>query len=645
MSSMKDEALSLARKGYAVFPCRPNSKQPLHMGSFHDATVDEFQIVSWWDACPDANIGMYPAAGYMGDLLIVDADIKKDVDGRDAITYAPDTYPPTLIVSTPSGGEHHYYGLPEGVKVQSSAGRLGDGLDVRSHGGYVLMPPSVVDGKPYEWVNPDCDITDAPEHLIEMAGEQMSRHPDADKWLCEEDLEVNVKKAREWLKGQVVADRVAVSGQGGNNFTYATAEVLRDFGLSAHETAERLFYDWNPSCQPPWSMNEITEIVCNAYEYANRPAGTRVVATPASLDMMQVKAAVDAMEAANQKPSELLKWEDIMNMPDPTYIVDQAIPENGLVMIYGPYGAHKTFVAIDLLMAVAAGKPWMGLEVTEPGEVVYATPEGVSGFKWRVMAWAKTHSGWPEREAPALMRHVNFLPRMPMFGDLEQVQGLHDLLRGMKPKIIVLDTMAHAMAGMDENAQKDAGLFIARVMMLKRELGCTVVLIHHTGKDETRGARGASGIPAACDTVFEVTNPAANVVQVEMKKQKDGERWRKSKFYNVVRGEHSLALEYDATPPVTDRTIIHDQYTDALKLVLLTENINPPLGNTKLAKEMANLLWHGEGSPGPDLQKAVANWLTRTAGKSPELAPWVHAKTKGGAVSLWAPPKKDDEGS
>ncbi len=128
-TNMKDEALRLAREGYAVFPCRPNSKEPLHKGSFHDATVDEFQIVAWWDACPDANIGMYPNAGDVSKL-IVDVDVRETENGRDTIKeLGPDLFPTTLIVSTPSGGMHRYSSLPEGVKVQSSTRRLGPGLD------------------------------------------------------------------------------------------------------------------------------------------------------------------------------------------------------------------------------------------------------------------------------------------------------------------------------------------------------------------------------------------------------------------------------------------------------------------------------------------------------------------------------------
>ena len=637
-TNMKDEALRLARAGYAVFPCRPNGKEPLHKGSFKDATVDEFQIIAWWELNPNANIAIYPGAEG-NEKLIVDVDVRATENGRRTIEeLGPLLFPPTRTVTTPSGGQHRYYSLPKGVKVQSSARRLGVGLDVRSHGGYVLVPPSVIDGKRYIW-DAQLPIAPAPEHLIELAGKPEERHPDADKWLCEEDLEANLLKAVAWLRGQAELGRVSISGGGGNDFAYATTEILRDYGVSLDAAKDLMLSVWNPHCLPPWNPEELGQIVENAYDYANRPAGNRVVTNPASMDKMVAMAAKRPPEL--EKPSELLKWEDIMNMPDPTYIVDQAIPENGLVMIYGPYGAYKTFVGVDLLMAVAGGCPWMGLEVTDPGEVVYITPEGVSGFKWRITAWYK-HRG---ANTGSLIRHVNFLPRMPMFGDLEQVQGLHDLLRGMHPKIIVLDTMAHAMAGMDENAQKDAGLFIARVMMLKRELDCTVVLIHHTGKDETRGARGASGIPAACDTVFEVTNPAANVVQVEMKKQKDGERWHRPRFYNVVRGEHSLALEYEPVAPVTDRTIIHEQYSEALREVLTTPKVKPPLGNTRLAEYMAEIVWNGEGSPGPDLKKAIANWLTRTASNSLELAPWVHATTKGGAPSLWAPPKKDGEGA
>ncbi len=638
-TSMKDEALRLARAGYAVFPCRPNSKQPLHMGSFKDATVDEFQIEAWWNACPDANIAIYPY-GSNPRLAVLDVDVRDHgEDGRETLREIEEHFPVTKSVWTPGGGMHLYYSLAEGQKVSSSTRRLGPGLDVRAHGGYVLVPPSVIDGKRYKWKD-DNPVVPATDRFIEMAGAPEKRHPDADKWLCEVDLPANIENAREWLRGQVAAGRVAVSGEGGNNFTYATAAVLRDFGLSEDTTVELLETLWNPHCLPPHEPGWVATITENAYNFANRPAGNRVVANPRSLDQMVTMAAEAGTPATD--PGELLKWDDIMNLPDPTYIIEDAIQEQSLVMVYGAYGVYKTFVGVDLLMSVATGHPWMGLKVSKSHRVVYVTPEGVSGFKWRLTAWVegrKKYSG-------VIRKTISLIKRMPMFGDIAQVQELYELVKDWNPDVLVLDTLAHAMAGMDENAQKDAGLFIARAMMLRDKLGCTVVIIHHTGKDESRGARGASGIPAACDTVFEVSNPAANVVQVEMKKQKDGERWRKPRFYSVARKAHSLVLEYDATPPVTDRTITQDKNVEALKEVLTTDSVNPPLGNTRLAEYMAEILWAGEGSPGPDLQKSISNWLGRPAqAKSLELAPWVHAKTEGGTVSLWAPPKKDDGGS
>ena len=535
--TMQAAALELARAGYAVFPCRPNSKQPLHKGSFHDATTDEFQIEAWWTECPEANIAIYPD-GSTPRLAVLDVDVRDHgEDGRETLREREEHVPVTKSAWTPSGGMHLLYSLPDGVTVQSSTRRLGPGLDVRSHGGYILVAPSVIDGVTYRWKDKN-PVVEASARFIEMSGAPETRHPDADQWLCEEDTPSNIARAKAFLEREVELGRVAVSGQGGNNFTYATAAVLRDFGLSQATAAELLETLWNPHCIPPHEPGWVAQITENAYNHANRPAGTRGTPDPASMDIMVSQATKTDIGIPI---SELLRWGDIMAMPDPTYLVAGTIPERSLVMVYGAYGVHKTFVGVDLLMAVATGQDWLGLGVIEPGEAVYITPEGVAGFKKRLRAWA-SFRGLSQDE---YVKNVALMKRMPMFGDLAQVQDLYEQLKVQPPKIIFLDTVAHAMAGMDENTQKDAGLFIKRLMDLIDLLGCTIVLIHHTGKDERKGARGASGIPAACDTVFEVTQPSAGVVRVTMTKQKDDERWKKSRFYKVTPRSGSLALAYD----------------------------------------------------------------------------------------------------
>ena len=308
-ATLKDAALALARQGYAVFPCRPNSKQPFHKGSFHDATTDEFQIEEWWSECPEANVAIYPD-GSTPRLVILDVDVREHgEDGRETLREMESHFPATKSVWTPSGGMHLYYELPEGIEIQSSTRRLGPGLDVRSKGGYVLVPPSVIDGKRYR-TRFDRPIVPATNRFMEMAGTPEERHPDADKWLCEEDIPNNIARAKAWLEKEVELDRVAVAGSGGNNFTYATAEVLRDFGLSTLAAEDLLLEVWNPHCQPPWSVGEIGCIVGNAYEYANRPAGTRGAPDPAAMAHMAKAASTPGLRGS-------VRWADRRAGPAP----------------------------------------------------------------------------------------------------------------------------------------------------------------------------------------------------------------------------------------------------------------------------------------------------------------------------------------
>lgn len=134
--SMVECALSYARQGIKIFPLRPREKTPLTKHGYKDATSDESQIQTWWVQWPDANIGL--ATGRVSGLVVIDVD---GPQGEESLKSLP-PMPATWEVST-GRGRHLYYRSPEGASVGSSAGRLGEKLDVRGEGGYVVAPPSI----------------------------------------------------------------------------------------------------------------------------------------------------------------------------------------------------------------------------------------------------------------------------------------------------------------------------------------------------------------------------------------------------------------------------------------------------------------------------------------------------------------------
>lgn len=152
--SFLSHALAMAHAGLAVFPCRPGAKQPLFSredgGSGHlDATSELWLVEAWWSAHPDANIGVVPGR-CNPPLIVLDADCKDGKRGLETLArmeqdgLVPKDAP---RVRTPSGGIHVYM---RGAEPVSNRSPFKD-VDVRSAGGYVLAPPSVLDeGGAYE---------------------------------------------------------------------------------------------------------------------------------------------------------------------------------------------------------------------------------------------------------------------------------------------------------------------------------------------------------------------------------------------------------------------------------------------------------------------------------------------------------------
>jgi hypothetical protein len=141
------DALTLTAWGWHVFPCRPGAKLPATSHGFHDATDDPDRLLDWWDAVPTYNVAV--ATGAVSGLVVLDVD-PGGLDPLAAVQAEHGPLPRTLSTVTPRGGFHGFYRHP-GRPVPCSASKLGPNLDVRADGGYVLVPPSIVDGHPYRW--------------------------------------------------------------------------------------------------------------------------------------------------------------------------------------------------------------------------------------------------------------------------------------------------------------------------------------------------------------------------------------------------------------------------------------------------------------------------------------------------------------
>lgn len=258
-------------------------------------------------------------------------------------------------------------------------------------------------------------------------------------------------------------------------------------------------------------------------------------------------------ETASKPRRRMLTIDELEAMGEPKWLIQGMVPECSLVMMDGPPKEGKTFIAVAMSLHIAAGKPWFGQEVVQGG-VVYIAGEGSAGLKLRVKAM---------RLAYDIPSSVPFwvVPSIVDFGDKKDVKALADLIHETAGEttiaMVVIDTLARAMPGVEENSASEIGKVIASCDWLKEHLGCTVMPIHHQGKDTTRGSRGSSAIAGALDALFRISRSKCesfDVVTMTNVYQKEAEEVKPAYFDLTVSeagkgGRTSLVPTLRLTPP------------------------------------------------------------------------------------------------
>lgn len=535
-------------RGAKLFPCVPGGKEPATKEGWHIATDDPAKLAEWRAVNPDFNWAV--ATGPSG-LFVIDVDpngldwwnklLERDPVIREAVERA-------FQVRTPRGGLHIYF-KGEGP---STASRIADGIDTRGgiyrdgkivSGGYALLPGSKTDKGHYSAL-PGGAISPLPEAISKIIPARaktdtlgLEKNPDADQ-------PRNVQWALDLLQNYVSSGRVSVQGRGGNNLAFQVAASILDKAISPGLAFELLWEHWNPHCQPPWDEWELETIIRNAAEYGEDTEGG-VKGFQANADAF---AKFEGQEFEPPEPPArrdriMLLHDYADNVQDPTWLIPGLLPAYGIGMLYGESGSFKSFLALDMALSLAFGIPGQWGAPPVKNDVLFLAGEGpVATAKKRWPAWME----WQNIEFRNDHRFF-IMSEVPLYTDTAAWENVKSDLAELKakPSLIVIDTMTRLITGLDENSAKDASLVTKFMEQLARYYECFVLAIHHTGKDQNKGARGSSAFYANVDTVIS-TKLKQGGTELRVKKQKDADVSEEVSQFAVKEVAQSIVLERTA---------------------------------------------------------------------------------------------------
>lgn len=208
---------------------------------------------------------------------------------------------------------------------------------------------------------------------------------------------------------------------------------------------------------------------------------------------------------AQKKMFRLIYADDVVPVTETTDFVEDLLCESQFSVVYGASNCGKTFFMLDLAMHVALGMEWRGKAVKQGG-VIYAALEGGHGTKNRICAFKEHYKVTTSIPLAVIPSSINFLDSE---GDVQSlVNSIQEAQSRMGDVImIVVDTLARAIAGGDENSSVDMGKIVATADYIRAITGAHIVFVHHSGKDDLKGARGHSSLRAAVDTEIEISRP------------------------------------------------------------------------------------------------------------------------------------------
>ena len=439
---MLEAALDYWNKGYSVIPIKTRTKEPaISWKPYQSKLAKENEIRGWWSEWPYANIGI--VTGKISNLTVIDLDGSQGTESFSK--HLQKELPETRIHSSPNG-MHLYYKYNANIK--QTTGILPK-VDIRNDGGYILAPPSKVNGKNYSVKNDReiATVTKIPQALIKSSAPTQAKGStpttNSNDWV--EDLLLN---------GAEDGTR--------NDSAARLAGYFINKGLSP-TVIETLMFQFASKCNPPMEKDEILSVIGSISSYSQGVPTQDDLTSDIRNNLQEVRLKIVSAAdlRSDAKAGKIPKQECLLFLGAdvPIFIKDRthllsAFPKTG-----------KTELMCQLV-------PKWGKSGSKIG---YVTEEPTSVWAHRL------------RESPFNWDNVDLLPAM----GVDRIEIFLAIDKN-DYDIIIIDTI-RLMGLKDENNNSEISNLFSPLIALCRNKGITLILLHHTRKGGGENGEAASG--------------------------------------------------------------------------------------------------------------------------------------------------------
>ena len=257
-------------------------------------------------------------------------------------------------------------------------------------------------------------------------------------------------------------------------------------------------------------------------------------------------------------------WDSIQDEPV-KWMIDKVLPVGSFSALFGPPGSFKSFIALDIAEAIATGRTWMGNEVSEQGAVLYLCGEGFGGVGARIKACKQHHQTVDGAPIYVIRHQLNLRSSVEDFNGLMLAVEHLVIDTGINFKLIIIDTLARAFGGGDENSASDMMQFVVTCGHIQKIVqDAALMLLHHSGKDSSRGMRGSSALLGAVDSELELIrfeDSMSGIIRIA--KQKDGEDGTRIGFEMVSVELAPPAGSLQIGDPITSLAVQASDYNES----------------------------------------------------------------------------------